>query len=298
MNVLVTGGAGFIGRNLVERLVALTNCVTVLDDLSNAHNRDNPVPPGALFINGNVKGFGDVAAYDVIYHLACRNILQCVAAPQTDLAVNAGGTLSLLSALAECGRSVKLVYASSVSVKTLASEYAISKAAGEHYVHLFRERNHVHADIIRYSNVYGPYQRDGVVMKMIDSVIAGQQIRIYGDGQQTRDFTYVGDVVSNTIAAGIFKSAVPDIPHESGTATATTINKLARLVNAAAVANGLQPAAIAHLPERAIDNVRYRIASPSFPTHTLVPLDKGVALTFAWRLGNRGLRGDRANAVE
>ncbi|MGH9073510.1 MAG: NAD-dependent epimerase/dehydratase family protein [Acidimicrobiales bacterium] len=222
MRALVTGGAGFIGSNLADALLARGDRVVVLDDLS-AGSRDN-VGPGAELVVADVADAGAVAraaaGCDAVFHLAAHKaVLRSVEHPiETDRA-NTGGTLAVLVAARDAGAR-RVVYASSSSVYGGAAElpteesapcvprspYAVSKLAGEHYVRVFAELYGLEAVSLRFFNVYGPRQSPqsryaAVIPLFIDALREGRPPEVHGDGRQSRDFTYIDDVVAACLAA-------------------------------------------------------------------------------------------------
>ena len=222
MRALVTGGAGFIGSNLVDRLLADGHDVTVLDDLFTGY-REN-VNPRAQFVEASVADEPLVreamAGVNVVFHQAAHKAVQrSVEHPLvTDLA-NTHGTLTLLKAALDAGVR-RVVYASSSSVYGGAdvvptpesqplyprSPYAVTKVAAEHYCHVFTDLYGLETVRLRYFNVYGPRQRPdstyaAVIPLFIDALLHGTQPLVFGDGLQSRDFTYITDVVDANIAA-------------------------------------------------------------------------------------------------
>src|SRR5499427_10295830 len=195
--VLVTGGAGFVGANLVRRLLREGARVTVLDDLFTGR-RENLPPAGFTFVEGSVCDPPTVehlvAMSQVVFHAAARNIVVSTRNPREDFETNIGGTLNmLLAARATNGRVKRLVYTSSTSVYgnprylpineddhlSLLTPYAVSKLGGENYCQAFFESYGVPTTAVRYSNVFGPGQDPsnpycGVVAKFIELLFAGQ----------------------------------------------------------------------------------------------------------------------------
>jgi UDP-glucose 4-epimerase len=222
MRALVTGGAGFIGSNLADALVARGDDVVVLDDLS-AGSADD-VPDGAHLIRGDVADEATVAeavrGCDVVFHLAAhRSVQRSVEHPlQTDR-VNTRGTLAVLVAAQGAGvrrvvsTSSSSVYGGAAPLPTPEdaplrprSPYAVSKVAGELYVRVMGEISGLETVVIRPFNVYGPRQRPdsayaAVIPLFIDALRSGRAPVVHGDGRQSRDFTYVDDAVAAYLAA-------------------------------------------------------------------------------------------------
>ena len=215
---LVTGGAGFVGSNTVLRLLEIGAQVCVLDDFFTGLRDNLPAPSDALeIIEGSVVDprlvRELVGRSDYVFHMAARNIIASTKNPLEDFATNIGGTLNVLMAARDASVR-RVVYTSSASVygnarhlpvneddaTNMLSPYAVSKYGGENYCKAFYESYDVPVASLRYSNVYGPSQRPdnpycGVVAKFFSAVMAGQQPVIHGDGEQTRDYTFVADAV-------------------------------------------------------------------------------------------------------
>jgi UDP-glucose 4-epimerase len=229
LTILVTGGAGFIGSHLTERLLALESKVIVLDNYS-AANRGNldgiASNPKLTVVEGDILNARTVDRLvkkaDYVFHLACKVIGLSLVEPKIVHEVNATGTLNVCMA---CRRheSERLVYVSSSEVYGTAkyvpmdenhpfcptTPYGASKAAGELYVQSFYHTWNLPAVIARPFNTYGPRSRtdqySAVIRRFIDRLLKDKPPIIYGDGKQTRDFTYVSDVVD-----GIIKTAECD----------------------------------------------------------------------------------------
>jgi UDP-glucose 4-epimerase len=214
MKVLVTGGAGFIGSNLVQRLTASVRSIRVLDDLSTA----------VTLLQGDVRDRAAVEAavdgVEVVFHLAALpSVARSVADPFASHAVNVDGTLNVLSASLQAGVR-RVVYASSSSVygntatlpkheqmmlATL-SPYAASKLAGEAYCRAFTHVYGLETVSLRFFNVFGPRQDPtspyaAVIPRFLSSMLAGNSPEVYGDGKQSRDFTFVANAVQACLAA-------------------------------------------------------------------------------------------------
>lgn len=222
MRVLVTGGAGFIGVNLVRRLVELGVDVDVLDDLSTGlrSNLDGlavRVVEGSLIDPETVRAAVDGA--DTVVHLGARgSVPRSIRNPRATHDVNATGTLNVLEACRRTGSSV--VYSSSSSVYGANAElpkredmwtapltpYAASKLSAEGYVQAYGQAYGLSTLCFRFFNVFGPWQRPdhdyaAVIPKWIWTALAGGRIVVNGDGSVTRDFTYVDDVVDVLVHA-------------------------------------------------------------------------------------------------
>ncbi len=213
-SVLVTGGCGFIGANLVAMLVGAGARVRVLDNLSVcAPDALADVAGDVELIEGDVRDPGAMdeacRGVDVVFHLAARpGVIRSVMDPQTDLEVNATGTFSALLAAHRQGVS-SFVYASSnAAVGEFAegteeataprplSPYGASKLAGEAYCSSFAAAYGMHTVSLRFGNVYGPrsHHKQSVIARFIRAALGGEQLVIYGDGRQVRDFIHVEDV--------------------------------------------------------------------------------------------------------
>lgn len=223
MRVLVTGGAGFIGSNLVDALLEEGNEVCVLDDLSSGY-REN-VSSGAQLIEGDVADQEvvrkAVEGVDQVYHQAAhRAVLRSVHDPLATDRANTHGTLTVLKACVDAGVP-RIVYASSSSVyggsapmptpetapKNPRSPYAVSKLAAEHYCRVFSELHGLETVSLRYFNVYGARQRPdsayaAVIPLFIDALSRREPPIVHGDGRQSRSFCYIDDVVAANLAAG------------------------------------------------------------------------------------------------
>ncbi len=224
MRVVVTGGAGFIGSNLVQVLLDRGDEVVVLDDLVTGY-REN-VPEAATFVEGSVADHGAVRAAikgaQLVFHQAAhRAVARSVEQPLDTDTANVHGTLTVLNAAKDAGVR-RVVYASSSSIYGGAAEmptpesapllprspYAVTKLAGEHYCRVFAELFGIETVALRYFNVFGPRQRPdspyaAVIPLFIQAVAAGEAPVVHGDGLQSRDFTFIDDVVRANLAAAI-----------------------------------------------------------------------------------------------
>ena len=222
VRALVTGGAGFIGSNIADALLAEGHEVRILDDLTTGR-REN-VPGGADLIVGDVSDEaavqGAVTGCEVVFHEAAhRAVLRSVEQPLATDTANTHGTLTVLASAHDAGVR-RVVYASSSSVYGGAAQrptpeiapllprspYAVTKLAGEHYCRVFSELHGLETVALRYFNVFGPRQRPdsmyaAVIPLFIEALRSGKAPIVHGDGKQSRDFTYIGDVVAANLAA-------------------------------------------------------------------------------------------------
>jgi UDP-glucose 4-epimerase len=300
--VLVTGGAGFVGGSLVNRLVEAGARVTVLDDLFTG--RPDIVPTSAQLVVGSVEDLDLVhklvAESSVVFHLAARNIIASTKNPREDFSTNIGGTLNVLLA-ARASKVDRIVYTGSTSVYgnprsipineddliVPLTPYAVSKLGGEHYCLAFYESYGLPVSVVRYSNVFGIGQRPdnpycGVVAKFFAAAYEGQPLNVHGDGQQTRDYTYIDDAVDATMLAAIQPRAEGEV-FNVGTGIETSVNDLAAEIGAA-VGRGVT---IEHIDRRDIDNIRRRVVNIEKARRMLrwspqVTLRDGLVRTARW----------------
>jgi len=223
MKVLVTGGAGFIGSHVADRILEAGHEVTVLDDLSSG-KRDQ-VPNGARFVHADIRS--EAASklirderFDAVVHQAAQiDVRKSVTDPRFDADVNLSGLLNLLEAATAAGVK-RFLFASSGGAcygeqevypapethpSRPVSPYGVSKAAGELYLGYYAAEKKLSYCALRYANVYGPRQdpmgEAGVVAIFSGRCLAGSTCTIYGDGKQTRDYVYVGDVARANLLA-------------------------------------------------------------------------------------------------
>ncbi len=316
--VLVTGGAGFVGSNIVRRLLELNARVVVLDDLFTGDRANlvksatggSTLHPRLELVQGNVTDYKLVLRLvegaTMMIHAAARNIIASTRNPRDDYESNIGGTLNVLLALQEIGRErgqapPRLVYTSSASVygnprylpineddsaNTL-TPYSVSKLAGENYCRAFYESHGLSTVVVRYSNVYGPIQHPdnpycGVIAKFFESARRGEPPRIHGDGEQTRDFTYVDDTVDATLLAAYTPKADGQV-YNVATGREVTINELARLVYRIAGVE-CEPQ---YVDRRDIDNIRRRVMNIEKIRRELrwapaFTLEQGLRRTWEW----------------
>ncbi|MFH1892118.1 MAG: SDR family oxidoreductase [Candidatus Zixiibacteriota bacterium] len=232
MHYLITGGAGFVGSNIATRLVSMGEKVTVLDNFSSGRISNlEAVRKDIRLIEGDIRDFETVAKamknVDYVLHQAAiASVELSVKDPVGSTEVNIGGTLNVLEASKRAGIE-RLVFASSAAVygdlpdlpksecsllKVL-SPYAAAKLAGEHYCRIYSELFGLETVCLRYFNIFGPYQDpnsdySAVIPKFIECLLSGNQLRMFGDGEQSRDFLYIDNVVSANLLATKSNDAV------------------------------------------------------------------------------------------
>jgi UDP-glucose 4-epimerase len=222
--VLVTGGGGFIGSNLVRALLERGDDVRILDNFATG-NRANLAGLDVEVVEGELRSYervhNAVRGVETVYHLgALGSVPRSVQDPLTSSAVNIEGTLNVLLAARDEGIR-RVVFSSSSSIYGVSNElplkesmppdpispYGVAKLAAERYCISFSRVYDLEAVVLRYFNVFGPRQDPlsqyaAVVPLFINAIASGEPVTIFGDGEQSRDFTFVGNVVEATAAAG------------------------------------------------------------------------------------------------
>ena len=251
--VLVTGGAGFIGSHVVDAHVERGDRVWVVDDLSSGRLAN--VNPEAEFLEMGIEDpalrdlFREVGFDLVSSHAAQIDVRTSVADPARDANINILGILNVLECARETGTG-RIVYVSSGGVvygepdeiptpedapKLPLSPYGVTKLSGEYYLNYYRTIHGLEYVALRYSNVFGPRQdphgEAGVVAIFCERLQSGDELTIFGDGEQTRDYVYVKDVVSaNLLASEMMLKPAPNIDAVAfnvGTGVGTSVNRLA-----------------------------------------------------------------------
>jgi len=308
VRVLVTGGAGFIGSNLVYALIASGHEAGIIDDLSTG-NVGN-VHPAAWFrrldvLDPALDGLVAEFAPEAVVHLAAQvDVQRSIADPQRDRAVNVDGTAAVARAAASAGVR-RILSASSAAVygepeslplaetaaKRPSNPYGASKLAAETALVGALEGTAVDCVSMRFANVYGPRQdwrgEGGVVAIFAAKLAAGERPVIYGDGRQTRDFIYVGDVVGFALSALMSErdlaGPLPDGPaYNVSSGIQSSVETLAALMGEAA---GMQvefehrPARDGDIEHSALDPAK---AAKALGWRAHQPLEAGLALTWRW----------------
>jgi nucleoside-diphosphate-sugar epimerase len=248
---LVTGGAGFIGSNVVRRLAAEGRSVRVLDDFSTGRAENiRDLGENVEFIEGDITDERVVraavaGARHVLHLAAVPSVSRSVEDPATTNRVNVCGTLRLLLAARDAGVK-RFVFSSSSSVygdtpelpkredmtPMPLSPYAAQKLTGEHYCRVFQRLYRLPTFILRYFNVYGPRQNPrsqyaAVIPLFVEAFRKGRSPVIYGDGEQTRDFTFVDDVVRANLLCCAAPARLAGVAYNICGGTRTTVNRLA-----------------------------------------------------------------------
>jgi UDP-glucose 4-epimerase len=304
--VLVTGGAGFIGSELVRQLAARGDRVLIVDNLVNGRreNVNEVLSDRVRLLPVDVRDLAAITPHlgtvRVIYHLACLGVRHSVHSPVENHDVNATATLHLLGACRAAGVP-RFVYVSSSEVYGTAkwapmtedhptfpcTVYGASKLAGECYTRAYYRTYGYPTVVIRPFNTYGPrshHEGDSgeVIPKFLLRCLAGQPMVIFGDGTQTRDFTYVSDSAAGIILAGEHENAVGDTIN-LGFGSEVTINDLARQI---AAATGRPDAVVQHDIPRPGDVLRLYAdmthARESVGYAPTITLSEGLTRLLAW----------------
>ena len=298
MNILVTGGSGFIGSHIVEHYQDKADEIRVLDNLRTGY-RKNLDGLKCTFIEGSVTDRDLVAkaveGIDYIFHMAALvSVPESMAKPAECVDINVHGLLNVLEAASAAGVK-KLVFASSAAIygdnpsvpkfETMLPEpkspYAVTKLDGEFYLDLFNRERGLETAAIRFFNVFGPRQDPkgayaAAVPIFIEKALKGEDITVHGDGEQTRDFIYVKDIVG----ALAFAAENPGVTgvFNAGYGGQMTINDLARKI----IASSGSTAKVLHGPERPGDVKHSRSSAAKLlaagwkPGHSL---DEALATT-------------------
>src|SRR4051794_11070923 len=272
MRALVTGGAGFIGSNLVDALAGRGDSVTVVDDISTGRreNLDGALAHGAELVEADIRDAAfirDLTAHvkpEVVFHLAAQiDVRHSVADPAADARINVEGTINVLNASlnAGVGRFVntstggaiygegQILPAPEDHPVAPMSPYGNSKFCAENYCSLFRRLHGLSTVSLRYGNVYGPRQdplgEAGVIAIFCGKLLEGARPTVFGDGTQTRDYDWVGDVVAANLAA---TEADTPGPYNVGTGRETSVLELVDILREVGGDRSFEPEFAAERP--------------------------------------------------
>lgn len=302
MRIVVTGGAGFIASQISDAYAALGHEVLVIDDLSSGARKN--LNPKARFLEADIRGEQAARAIEAFkpevlnLHAAQIDVRKSVADVRLDADTNIGGTLNMVEAARRGGALQRVVYAASggsmygdsqvlptpeTEPPAGVSPYAVSKFSGELYLSCFKAMYGLHYVALRYANVYGPRQNlhgeAGVVAIFAERLLRGEPCTIYGDGGQTRDFVFVGDVVDANVKAltTTFCGGV-----NIATSTETDVNRVYALL---AKNLGVETP-VKYGPER-LGEQRRSVLSNAKAEQVLgwvpkIDVERGMAQTIAW----------------
>jgi UDP-glucose 4-epimerase len=298
-NALITGGAGFIGRHLADHLAGHGDTAVTVIDNESLGSREHLDLDKVRFIRGDLRNRDELRAalegQDVVIHLAAdTRVIESIADPQHNFESNVVGTFNLLELSRELG--VKRIVAASTGGAILGdaeppvheemapmptSPYGASKLMLEGYLSAYASSYALSTCALRFSNIYGPrsFHKGSVVAHFFKQVIAGERPTVYGDGSQTRDYLYVGDLVE-----AIRQAMLSDVtgPYQLGSGRGTTLNEL---LEAMRKVTGL-PIEVDYVDFRAgevrdtwcqVDKAR-----AGFGYHPDTPLEEGLRLTWDW----------------
>jgi UDP-glucose 4-epimerase len=309
LKALVTGGAGFIGSHVTDALLAEGYAVTVLDNLSSGKRAQ--VPAAAAFVHADIRSPEAAATirdgqFDLVCHLAAQiDVRKSVTDPAFDVDVNIGGSVNLMSAVHATGRRTRMIFASTggavygdfvqpPNLETYAkdpeSPYGIAKFSVELYLAYYARVHGLDYVALRFANVYGPRQdphgEAGVVAIFCQRIIDGTPLTVFGDGGQTRDYVFVGDVArAHVKAAGIPTipaGKVDDRAFNLGTQRETSVIELA----ASLFRGAKQEVPLVHAAARAGEQRRSVVsiekARGGLGWSPEVSLDEGLRRTYDW----------------
>ena len=297
MRAVVTGGAGFIGSHVVDALLARWDEVHVLDDFSRGKRQN--VPEGVHVheadIRSDARRVFDEVEPEVCFHLAAQaDVRVSVERPDFDAEVNVVGTLHVLEAAREHG--TKMVFSSTGGAiygecegparedhpRAPLAPYGVSKLAGEEYVAAYNRLYSAAHVSLRYGNVYGPRQdpkgEAGVVAIFMNRLREGEAPKIFGDGTQTRDYVYVGDVVAATLAAAEHVGGVLNV----GTGVETSVLELYERIQRVAGVERAPEFGDARPGELQRSVLDASLAKRELGWQPQRSLDEGLAETWGW----------------
>lgn len=308
-SVLVTGGAGFIGSHVADRFLAEGWTVTIVDNLSSG--REANIPSAATFVNDEITSSATAALvrdgrFDVICHLAAQiDVRRSVLDPAYDATRNILGTLNIMEAVRQSGYATRTVFSSTggalygdfdpppsseTNAKDPEAPYGIAKLSAEYYLAYYGRVHGLDTVALRYGNVYGPRQdphgEAGVVAIFCNRLLDGRALTVFGDGTQTRDYVYAGDV-----AAANFAAATRELPPRGrldarafnvGTGIETSVNTLAETLRGVSGSSSpieYAPARAGELARSALDTTKAKSVLGWVPE---VSLADGLRETFTF----------------
>lgn len=325
-SVLITGGAGFIGSHVADLFLTRGYTVDIIDNLSSGrrenvdqrarlHELDIRSPEAARLVMQH--------PVDAVVHLAAQiDVRKSVADPVMDASINICGTLNLIEALRQSGRgqSTRFVFASTGGAlygdfvdppnvenfpKDPESPYGIAKLSAEYYLAYYARVHGMDTAAVRFSNVYGPRQdphgEAGVVAIFCGRILDGRPLSVFGDGSQTRDYVFVGDVAEGTYLAATHSLPRPERldarAFNIGTGVETSVTELARVLRRVARSE----VAVEHLPKRPGEQQRSVVsvakAGSLLGWRPRATLEEGLSRTFNWFAERHQPSRDRATKV-
>ncbi len=294
MGILVFGAAGFVGRNLVERLVREGEDIVASDIV------EDPFKSSVIYLKVNIldrrRVFETVGKRDVIVHLAASPLVASIEDPMKNMKANIEGTLNILDAARGCDAD-KVIYSSASSVVGSVeyspvdedhpchpkTPYAVAKKACEDYLRVYNEIFGLDYLVFRFFNVYGPwqsYKSGALIPNLHRTLVEDREFQVYGGGSNTRDFIYVGDIVDFCCSA--IKGDVKNLIVNMGTGQGTSIIEL---INLASKLLGVK-AKIEYKPSRPGEISNFvadtgRLVK-TFGSRPSTPLEEGLKSTFSW----------------
>jgi UDP-glucose 4-epimerase len=306
---LVTGGAGFIGSTIADLFAEHGYHVEVIDDLSSG--RLENVPEGRTLHRLDIRTPEAAAVvrdgrFDVVVHQAAQiDVRKSVLDPMLDASINVIGTLNLLEAVRLSGRATRFVFASTGGAiygdfvnppnregmpMDPESPYGIAKMSAELYLAAYGRLHKLDTAVLRYSNVYGPRQdphgEAGVVAIFCNRILAGRPLTVFGDGSQTRDYVYVGDVARANLAIVERELPKPGTLNERAFNVGTGIETSVTELVASLFRGAGRETAVEHAPARPGELQRSCVSiekiGQTLGWTPAMPLDRGLGETFRW----------------
>ncbi len=299
-NILITGGAGFIGTNLIKKLILKKTNITVLDNLSKCTPDD--LPKSVSLITGDIMDIDflkeTISNQDYIIHLAAYgSVMESLKNPEINFDINVKGTFNILNQAKDLGVK-KFIFASTggaligdaippVNEKSLPrpiSPYGSSKLCGEAYCHSFAKSFNMNTVCLRFANIYGPYSfhKMGAITKFIKCLINNEPITIYGDGSSSRDYLHVDDL-SNGIISALDKDIVSGSVLHLASGKEVTILELVKLLIKIANKPNHPIKFLSNRPGEVERNFAdYSKASVELDFQPTIDLENGLKSTWTW----------------